>query len=254
HGNIWGGNANGVAGQLAFEFWQCLGHGLRCTGLGQNHVQTSSATTAVALVVVVNQDLGIGKGVCGFHVAVDYTVAVIDDLENRGNAVGGTRCSGENLVFCRHILVVDGVDKVLHIALTRCGKQHVGNALRLEVLAQALTVAPDTGVVHQNSMVNAIGSVINICLIVGIDILELVSICSDYFVFFILFDGTVECPMNGVTAQQGCTLVNVLIALLTYHDGTQAHAAVGSFARNQNAGKQTADAAKAVKDNIAGLV
>src|SRR5690625_7443270 len=28
HGNIWGGNANGVAGQLAFEFWQCLGHGL----------------------------------------------------------------------------------------------------------------------------------------------------------------------------------------------------------------------------------
>src|SRR5699024_12290562 len=60
--------------------------------------------------------------------------------------------------------------------------------------------------------------------------------------------------MNGVTAQQGGTLVNVLIALLTYHDGTQAHAAVGSFARNQNAGKQTADAAKAVKDNIAGLV
>src|SRR5690625_2937458 len=154
HGNIRGGNANGVAGQLAFEFWQRLRDSLRSTGLGQNHVQTSSATTAVALVVVVNQVLVIGKGVCGFHVAVDYTVAVIDDLENRGNAVGGTRCSGENLVFCRHILVVDAVDNVLHIALTRCGKQHVGNALGLEVLDQALTVAPDTGVVHITSIVN----------------------------------------------------------------------------------------------------
>src|SRR5690625_3310792 len=98
HGNIRGGNANGVAGQLAFEFWQCLGHGLRCTGLGQNHVQTSSATTAVALVVVVNQVLVVGKGVCGLHVPVDYTVAVVDDLENRGNADGGTGGSGESLV------------------------------------------------------------------------------------------------------------------------------------------------------------
>src|SRR5699024_11301780 len=53
---------------------------------------------------------------------------------------------------------------------------------------------------------------------------------------------------RNVTGVQTCALP------ISYHDGTQAHAAVGSFARNQNAGKQTADAAKAVKDNIAGLV
>src|SRR5699024_2129872 len=92
HGYIRGGNANRVAGELAFEFWQCIGDSLRSTGLGEHHVQPGSAATAITLMVVVNEVLVIGKRVRGFHVAVHYAVAVIDDLEHRGNTIGGTGC------------------------------------------------------------------------------------------------------------------------------------------------------------------
>ena len=61
HGDIRGRNADGVAGELAFEFWQSLGYSLRCASFCQHHVQTCSATAAVTLVVVINEVLVIGK-------------------------------------------------------------------------------------------------------------------------------------------------------------------------------------------------
>src|SRR5699024_4633279 len=254
HGYIRGGNANRVAGELAFEFWQCLGDSLRSTGLGEHHVQPGSAATAVALVVVVNEVLVIGKRVRGLHMAMYYAVAVIDDLEHRGNTIGGTGCRRQDGILGRHVLVVDAVDNVVHIALTWCGQQYVGNALGFQVLAQSLAVAPHAGVIHQHGVVDAVRSVVNISRVVGVDHLDLGAISPDDFVFFIHFDGAVECAMDGIAAQQGSTLVNVLITLLAHDDSAQTDTTIGSLAGNKNACEQAADAAKAVEHNITGFV
>src|SRR5699024_12092081 len=63
----------------------------------------------------------------------------------------------------------------------------------------------------------------------------------------------VESTMDRITTQQRCTLVNILIALLTHHDGTQTNPTVGSLARDQDASEQASDATKAVENNIARL-
>ena len=253
HGHVRGRNADGVAGELALKFRQSLSNSLGCAGGGKHHVQACGAAAAIALVVVIDEVLVIGEGVRGLHVAVGYTVAVIDDLKNRGNAVGGAGCSGENLIFIADVVVVDAVDDVLDIALARCGQQHAGDALGLEVLRQALAVAPCAGVVHQDGVVDAIRGVVDLGGIVGVDHLDLGAVSPDNLVFLVYRDGAVESTVDGIAAQQGSALEDVTVALLAQDNATQANATVSCLAGDEQAGQQASDAAEAVEDDVGGL-
>src|SRR5699024_3452013 len=110
------------------------------------------------------------------------------------------------------------------------------------------------GVIHQHGVVDAVRSVVNISRVVGVDHLDLGAISPDDFVFFIHFDGAVECAMDGIAAQQGSTLVNVLITLLAHDDSAQTDTTIGRPPGNKNACAQAADAATAVQPNITGFV
>ena len=134
HGNVRGGNADGVTGQLALELRQSLGDGLCGTSLGENHVQGGCAATARTLVEVVDQVLVVGEGVNSLDVTELDAPLVIDDLQHRGDAVGSTGSCRQNVVRFLDDVVVDSVDDVLHIALARRGKKNLGNTLGLKVL------------------------------------------------------------------------------------------------------------------------
>ena len=185
--------------------------------------------------------------------AVGYTVAVIDDLENRGNAVGGAGCSGENLILIGDVVVIDAVDDVLDIALARRGQQHAGDALGLKVLRQALAVAPCAGVIYQDGVVDAIRSVVNLGRIVCVNHLDLGAIGPNDLVFLIHGDGAVESTVDGIAAQQGSALEDVTVALLAQDDAAQANATICCLAGDEQAGQQAADAAEAVEDDVGGL-
>ena len=252
HGHVRGGHADGVAGELALELRKRLGHGLGGTGLGEHHVQTGGAAAAVALVEVVRQVLVVGVGVDGLDVAVLDTVAVVDHLQHRGDAVGGAGRGGQDALVADHVLV-DAVDDVRDVALARRGEQHAVHALGLEVLGQALAVAPRTGVVHHDGVVDAVGGVVDLCRVVGVDHLDGGAVGPDDFLFLVHGDGAVERAVHGIAAQQRGALDDVDVALLAHHHRAQAHAAVHRLAGDQDAGEQAADAAEAVEHDVAGL-
>ena len=87
HGDVRGGDADGVAGQLAFELGQGLGDGLGGTGIGEHHVEGGGASTAGAFVEVVDEVLVVGEGVDGFDVAEFDAVFIVDGLEDGGDGV-----------------------------------------------------------------------------------------------------------------------------------------------------------------------
>ncbi len=95
---------------------------------------------AIALVEVIDQVLVVGERVRGLHMTVDNAVTVVDDLENRGDAVGGAGCSRDDLVGVLDGVVVDAVDDVLQVTLARCGQQDAGDTLGFQVLLQALAL------------------------------------------------------------------------------------------------------------------
>src|SRR5690606_6463335 len=128
----------------------------------------------------------------GFHVTIDDAVLVVDRLEHWNNGVGGAGGSGNNLVFRRDGAVVDTVHDILQVALARCGQHHAGHAWALEVLGQASFVAPHAGVIHDDSIVDAVGGVIDAARIASIDHLDLIAIGGQRVVLFIDGDGALE--------------------------------------------------------------
>src|SRR5699024_1795491 len=148
--------------------------------------------------------------------------------------------------------VVDAEDEVLDVALARCGEQRACNTLGLQVLAQALTVAPHTGVVDDDGVVDAVLGVVDLGRLVGVDDLDRGAVGPDDVVLLVDPNGAVEAAMDGVAAQQGGTLLQVVLGVLTDDDGTQARAGLLGALGEQNAGQEAADAAEAVEDDVGG--
>src|SRR5699024_6625242 len=133
-------------------------------------------TTAGALVEVVDQVLVVGVGVYGFNVTVVNAVLVVDDFQDRGNRVGGTGSSRQDRVFCGDVIGADAVDNVFHVPFTRGGQNNLGSALGLQVLTQTFFIAPYTGVIDNDGVVDTIFSVVDFGWVRGVDDLDLGAI------------------------------------------------------------------------------
>src|SRR5690606_9332923 len=253
HGHVRGRHADGVAAQLAAQLRKRLGHGLGSTGLGDHHVQGSTATTAVTLVEVVDQILVVGIGVNRFNVAILDTELVVDCLEHRHNGVGGAGSRGNDLVFRGDPAVVDAVHDVLQVALARSSQQHLADTVTLEVLGQARLVAPDTGVVHQQCVLDAIGGIIHSARVAGVDELNPGAVGGQRVVLFVDGDGALERTMHRVAAQQTGALGQVVLGTLAHHNRPQTQPITRTGLFNQNACQQTTDATEAIENHITTL-
>src|SRR5690606_27768562 len=129
---------------------------------GDHHVQRGAATTAIALVEVVDQVLVVGVRVNGFDVTVDDAELVVDCFEHRHDGVGGAGRSRDDLVVSGDFTVVDAVNDVLQLALARRGQNNAVDARAGQVLTQAIGVTPYTGVVHQQRVFDAVLGVIHL--------------------------------------------------------------------------------------------
>ncbi|MNU62717.1 hypothetical protein D3C71_519540 [compost metagenome] len=249
-GHVGGRHPDGVAGQLALELRQRLGHRLGGAGAGHHHVEGRAATASLALVIVVDEVLVVGVGVHRLHVAVADAELVLHHLEHRGDGVGGAGGGGDYLVIRAYHLVVDPEHHVLHLPLAGGGQQHPGGAACLEVLGQACLVAPDPGVVDDQRIVDAIGGVVDVGRAVCIDHLDEGAVGDDGAAITIHLDGAVEGAVHRVTAQQAGPLLEIPLAAATHDDGAQPQGVGGAGALDQQPGQQAADAAKAVEHHV----
>ncbi|MNG70647.1 hypothetical protein D3C79_290400 [compost metagenome] len=250
HRNVRRRYANGVAGQLALQHWQCLGGSSGGAGFGDDHVQRRGTATAAALVEVVDQVLVVGERVNGFDVAVDDAVLVVDGLEHRHDGVGGAGSGRDDLVIGSDVTVVDAVHDVLQRALARCGEDHAGSARAGQVLAQAVGITPYAGVVDDQRVFDAVLGVVDFARALGVDNLDQVAVGGDGVVGFVDGDGAIERAVHRVTAQQAGTLDQIVLGAFAHDDGaqTQAVATTGFF--DQDARQQTADTTEAVQHNV----
>ncbi len=249
-GHVGCGHPDGVAGQLALELRQRLGHRLGGAGAGHHHVEGCAATAALALVIVVDEVLIVGVGVDRLHVAVADAVLVLHHLEHRGDGVGGAGGGGDYLVIRAYHLVVDPEHHVLHLPLAGGGQQHPGGAAGLEVLGQPRLVTPDAGVVNDQRIVDAVGGVVDVGRAVGVDHLDEGAVGDDGTAFCIHLDGAVEGAVHRIAAQQAGTLLQIPVATAAHHDGAQAQGVGGAGALDEQTGQQAADAAEAVEHHV----
>jgi len=110
NGDVGGGDSEGHAGELTVELGDDFTDGLSGTGGGGDNVGSSSASSSPifsSLGRSVNNKLVHGDGVDGSHEAFSNSPVVVEDLGDRGQAVGGARGVGDNVHVALVLIVVD---------------------------------------------------------------------------------------------------------------------------------------------------
>ena len=124
------------------------------------------------------------------------------------------------------------------------------DALALQVLGQALGVAPASRVVDHQGVVDAVGGVVDRGGVVRVDDLDLDAVGGDGVVLEVHLDGAFEGAVDRVAAQQAGALGEVVVRTAAHHDGAQAQAVAAAGLFDQEAGQEPADAAEAVEDDV----
>ena len=201
---------------------------------------------------VVDQVLIVGECVNGLNVTALNTVCVIQNLQCRSDRVGGAGCCGEDLVLIGDDVVVHAEHDVLHVALTGSGQQNTRNAGAVQVLLKARNVAPAAGVVHQQSVLDAVLGVVDSGRVRGVDEANRNTVSDDGAVLLVHLNNALERAVNRVALQQGCTLDQVPVTVLTDHNSAQVQARTqrrgGTL--QQNTSQQATNTTKAVQHNV----
>ena len=129
------------------------------------------------------------------------TVCVIQNLQCRSNRVGGAGCCGNNLVLSGDDVVVHTEHDVLHVALTGSGQQNTRNAGAVQVLLKTRNVAPAAGVVHQQSVLDAVLGVVDSGRVRGVNEANRNTVSDDGAVLFVHLNNALEGAVNRVALQ-----------------------------------------------------
>ena len=122
------------------------------------------------------------------------------------------------------------------------------------VPAHARFVAPCTGVVDNDRVVDAVALVVDPVRTVGVQHPDDVAVGDEAIVLFIDPQCPQESPMHRVAPQQGRALAQVVRGLLAHDDGLQPQLMAAADLLDQQASQQTADAAEAEQHDILGFL
>ncbi len=181
--------------------------------------------------------------------AAQHAVLVRHRLERRHDRVGGAGGAGDDLLVRLDRVLVDAVHDVGDVALARGGQDDLRDA-GAEMPGQALAVAPAARVVDEDGVLDAVRRVVHGRRVVGVDHLDLVAVGDDPAVRLVDGDRALELAVDGVAAQQGGALHDVLPGALAYDDGAQAQAVARPGLLDEQPGQEAADAAEAVEDHV----
>ena len=120
------------------------------------------------------------------------------------------------------------------------------------MLLKARNVTPAAGVVHQQSVVDAVLGVVNGGRVRGVNEANRNTVSDDGAVLFVYLNNALEGAVNRVALQQGCTLDQVLVTILTHHNSAQVQARTqrrgGTL--QQNTSQQATNTTEAVQHNV----
>ena len=144
NGDVGSWDTHGHSGELAVELWDDLSDSLGGTGAGRNDVLGSGTTsTPVLSRWTINGLLGSSVGVDGGHETLDNGEVIVDNLGERGKAVGGARCVGDNVNVGLVGLLVDTHD--VHRSIGRRSRDDNLLGSSLQVCLCLLGGSEDTG-------------------------------------------------------------------------------------------------------------
>ena len=132
-GDIGGGDTESHTGQLAVKGGDDLADGLGGTGGGGDDVGTGATAAAPVLARgTIDGLLGGGGGVDGGHESLGDAEVVVDDLGERGQAVGGAGSVRDDVVLGLVGIQVDSADE--HGGISRGGRDDdlLGTTLQVE--------------------------------------------------------------------------------------------------------------------------
>ena len=120
------------------------------------------------------------------------------------------------------------------------------------MLLKARNVAPAAGVVHQQGVVDAVLGVVDSGRVGGVNEANRNTVSDDGAVLFVHLNNALEGAVNRVALQQGCTLDQVLITVLTHHNSAQvqARAQRRGGTLQQNTSQQATNTTEAVQHNV----
>ena len=123
NGHVRSGDTHGHTGELAVELGDDLADSLGSAGGGGDDVVVDGAGAAQVLLLgeAVHDGLGGGGSMDGGHQAFDDAEVVVDDLGDRGQAVGGAGSVGNELHVGGVLVEVDAADEHRGVVLRGAG-------------------------------------------------------------------------------------------------------------------------------------
>ncbi len=89
------------------------------------------------------------------------TVLIHHRFQYWSDRIGGTRSGRQDAVFGGNIAIVNTVNNVLNVALARCSQDYLRSTVAFQMLTKASLVAPNTGVIDDDGIIDTVIGVIN---------------------------------------------------------------------------------------------
>ncbi len=175
---------------------------------------------------------------------LDDAVRLVDRRQHRGDGVRGAGGRGEDAVGGGDRLVVDAVHDVLERALSRCGEQHARDARRAQVLGEAFLVAPASGVVDDDRVVDSVGRCSRWMPVVGVDHLDAGAVRDDLLGLLVDGDGAGEAAVHRIAQQQRGALGEVVLRPAADRRWRAAAVRCRAGVGDEDAGEEATDAPK----------
>ena len=200
NGHVRSGDTHGHTRELAVELGDDLADSLGSAGGGGDDVVVDGAGTAEVLLLreAVNDRLGGGGGVDRGHEAFDNAEVIVDNLGDRGQAVGGAGGVGNELHVGGVLVEVDAADEHRGVVLRRTG-HHDDLGTGIDVSLSLRLVEVNTGALE--NILNtelAPGDQGGVTIgLVGENLHDL-AVDGNGAVFIVADDFTVETAVNGI--------------------------------------------------------
>jgi len=245
NGNVRGRDSQGDTVQLALQFRQDQGDSLGGTSGGRHDVQGRSSRASQISVRGVQNLLVTSVRVSGGHQTLDQAELVVQDLDERRQAVGRARRVGDDLVGVLVLVSVDAQNVRRDVVALRRGGDDNLLGTRGQVLGSTRGVNEDTGTFDDD--VDAQFCPRQLQRVSGRDDLDALAIDGDVRVVDNL-DVSLEGAQDGIVLDQ----VRGLLDTAGVVDGNNIEQGVLASAVPASQ-KVTADATEAVDGNLAGF-
>ena len=241
-GHVGGGDTERHTGELAVQLGDDLADGLGGTGRrGDDVVASGTATTPVLLGGTVDGLLSGSDGVDGGHETLLEAELVVDDLGERGKAVGGARGVGDNVHGRLVLLLVDAHDE--HGSITGGGGDDDLLGATGHVLGGTLGGGEDTS--GLDNVVGTSRSPLDLSGVHLVEDLDGLAIDGDLIVT-VLGNDAGELSVDGIVLEHVLHVVGGDEGIV---DGNDVHHGVVL----SSAHDETADTAETVDANVDGL-